>query len=244
MATDTQVQTAIKSDVSWLKAHERIILLFIALVLGGWLGNKWMDNRITAAETQVAIVTQQLKTQEAINTQQTQQTKQDVAQYQAMVDTLTRQNAALASAVSTRNSQLVVQKQADATLTLPDLAVRWKNLSNLSDTEIQAAAGSISVTDSGALKTVSQLEEIPVIQADLVDTKTVADNTQKELDKSNQVIGDLTKQVSGLNLQVTDQDKQCKADLAEVKATARKSKRNWFVAGFVSGIATRLLLKF
>ena len=251
MATLTAIETKVNADVSWIQRHERILIVAMVLLAGSWLGNKYLSGRIQAAENKLAVATQQLADQQALNKQQLQasadaakETQQATTIYQATIDTPSRQNAALASAVASRNVQLQQQHAVDANLTLPDLAVRWKNLSSLSDSEISASAAGVTLSDSGARKTVAQLEELPIVKANLVDETKTAENTQTELTSANGVIakqGDqivaLNTQIGGLNQEIKKSDQQHKDAIALINDKQRKGKIKWFIGGVVSTIA-------
>lgn len=233
------IETAIKNDLTWLQKHERIIIVALVLLFGAWLGGKFLDGRILDAQNKVAIATQKLTDQEAANKQSADQVAQAVQQYQTLINTLSTQNAALASAVATRNAALAKQQSVDTNLTLPDLAVRWKNLSSLSDSEVAVTAGGIAVTDSGARKTVAILETVPVLQANLKDETVTATNLQTELTQANTVIGKDTEQIVGLQATVDDQKTKYEAQISVLKKQSFKSKIKWFLSGVVVGFLGR-----
>jgi len=78
---------------------------------------------------------------------------------------------------------------------------------------------------------------LPVLQKQLSDETQVADNRSKALDSSQAIMVGLQSQVSGLQLQFTDQTKQCDARVA----VAKKSKWKYFKAGAVVGFVTGVL---
>jgi len=53
----------------------------------------------------------------------------------------------------------------------------------------------------------------------------------------------LNTEVGSLRLQLGDDAKVCSAQIATVKAAARRSKRRWFYAGLVAGFIGRQLIK-
>lgn len=208
--------------LQFFKHHERMIIVLLVLVVGGWLGNHYLNNSAADAHDKAAILQYELEQQKATTAQVTQE-------YKTMVDTLSKQNATLASAVASRNNVLVEQQKKDQTLPLPELAVRWKNLSGLDDNEIEAVNTSgVFVTDSGARKTVVELEQIPVLTSNLKDTQDIVVNKQKEIDKANAVITEKDKTIAKT-------DESCKAQIDSVKKDARKGKVKWFKVGFVTG---------
>lgn len=232
---DIQAVTLVKSDLTWLQRHERLIICTLVLVAVVLLGQHWLNNS-AANDKQVAnTAAAQLADQKTANTQIAQQVQALATEYQAVVDTVSRQNAALASAVASRNSGLVAQQSQDKTLPLDGVAARWRTLASLDTTDVQPTASGIAVTDNGARQTVSQLEQVPVLVQNLHDEQEVSDNRQSQLVSANDVIGGLNTQVSGLQATVKAQDVACKTEIASVKADARKSKWRWFKGGFISG---------
>jgi nitrogen fixation protein len=91
---------------------------------------------------------------------------------------------------------------------------------------------------------VQQLEIIPVQQQELTNEQTLVANGNALAVVQTKQVTDLTAQVTGLKLQSIDDAKVCQAQIAVVQTDARKSKRRYFIAGFVAGIATRILGKF
>lgn len=229
-ATVTELKT-------WLQKHERIVIIILilsALLLGG---NKYINYQAEVAKTQATLAAQTLTQQQQANAQIAQQVQATTAQYQQMIATLTQQNTSLAASIGARNTALQTQKQVDSTLPVPDLAKRWQALANVPASDMVATGNAITVNIEGALATVQQLEQLPTLLANLKDTQQIASNRQAELGKADALITGLNTQVTGLNKQITDQDKSCKAEIASVKASARKSKRNWFITGVVTGAA-------
>jgi hypothetical protein len=227
---DKQALQTVKNDLSWLQRHERIVIVFLILLVSGWLGNKWLNDNATGDKVKVALLEQQSAAQQSQNAQ-------TASQYQAMVSTLTGQINSLAASMAQRNVALVTQQTVDKTLPLPDLAKRWEALADLQVSDLTATDAGITVNDTAARATVDALEELPTLRANLVSETQIAQYTGQELTKANSLI-------SGLNSQIALDDKTHKAEIASVKADARKSKRSWFIAGFVTGIATRIFLKF
>ncbi len=89
-----------------------------------------------------------------------------------------------------------------------------------------------------------QLELVPAQHQELVNEQTLVATGNALVVAQTKQVTDLTAQVTGLKLQSVDDAKVCQAQIAVVKADARKSKRRYFIAGFVAGIATRIFGKF
>jgi Tfp pilus assembly protein FimV len=244
--TETQVVTAVKADasasLSWLKVHERLIIVILVLAVSGWLGNHWLNNRAEVADQKVVAAQQALDAQKTANTQLAAQVQQTTAQYQAMVNSLTQQNSQLTSAMQSRTVVLQQQQTVDKTLPLPDLGTRWSTLANLQPGDLTATTSGVNLTDAGARATVSTLEQVPALTSNLADETKVADNRQAEVNEANVLVDGLNQQVTGLNLQITDGDKTCNTKLAAVKADAAKAKKNWFLRGLGIGATVAIFI--
>lgn len=222
---------------TWLQRHERIVIVFLVLLVGGFVCNRWINVSARNAEGQAAVAVQQLKDQKAQNQQLADENARASQAYLQIVATLQQQNDQLTHAMASRNTALAKQQATDKTLPLPDLAKHWQAIAGISDKDMSASVTGITVDDAAAIQTVSLLEDIPVLQDNLKDETTIANNNQSQLTEANKVMSGLNAQVSGLNAQAKDADVACKAQIAKVNADAGKSKRNWFVRGVVTGAA-------
>src|SRR2546430_17449964 len=93
---DKQTIAVAEGGFTWLQKHERMIIVLLVLLAGGWLGNKWLNNSAAEAQTKYAIA-------QAALDQTRLQASQAHQDYQMTVDALTKQNASLAAAVASRN---------------------------------------------------------------------------------------------------------------------------------------------
>jgi hypothetical protein len=221
---------------TWLKAHERILITAILSVSLVFLVSKFLD--VTAARDKAAAnqAAQVLTQQQAVNQQLASQVALAQKNNQDLLVQLSQQNAILQTQQSQRTVVLQQQVQTDKTLPMPDLGNRWAKLAQLNPTDIQATTAGITVTPQGALDTVIQLEQVPVLQSNLADETTQATNLSTELDSTKNLNTNLVTEVAGLNTQIVDQTKACKADIASAKAQARKGKLKAFGIGVGVGI--------
>lgn len=241
------ILTGIASDVTapltWLQKHERIVIVFLVLVAGLFLGNRWLNFR-AAHDKQVAdLAMQQLTAQKTKDAQLAAQVTQLNGQYQVVVAQLSQQNEKLAAAIGSRTIVLQQQQATDKTMPLTDLGTHWASLVGIAATDISASpAGGIDVSDTGARQTVEQLDRIPALSADLNDETTVANNRQQEVDKANNLIDGLNLEVSSLNTTIKTEGATCKAEIESANATANKAKAKWFKVGFVAGFISGLFV--
>ena len=236
MATQTEVQTA----VSWIKTHERLIIVFMVLLFGAFLGNKWLDTsaaKTAAAATFAAQQAAEAKQSASVAAQQAVQVQQ---QYQAMLEVLQKQNAALAQAVTQRDAILGQQQTADRVMTPTQLTQRWAAL--VPSTMPIATPTGVTVSTADAQSTVVQLENVPVLTQNLKDETAIAANLQSELEAQGKVVAEDNTLISALNTEIAANDKACKAEVASVKADARKGKVRWFKIGYVAGLVSGLWL--
>lgn len=231
------VSTAAKNDLTWIQKHERVVIITLVLAAAVWFGNLWMKHSASTDQVKAAVAAQQANDQKALNAQLAQDAAQAQSQYQAVIQALSTQNASLAAAVAQRNVVLDAQETADKTLPLPAIADRWKTLAALQPEDITFDGSTLNVSDTGARSTVAQLEQVPVLQQNLKDEQTIAQNTTQELQKSNDLTQALDTQITGLKTQIVDDDKKCSTQVAAVKASDRVSKRNWFLKGVGVGAA-------
>lgn len=238
MATTPVTPTAVAQ--TWLQRHERLLIVAMVLLAGAWGFSRYADLSASKAEARATVAEQALTAQKATDAQNASETASVLAQYQAIVQSLQAQNASLAGIAAQRQTAVAAQQQVDSTLPVAELANRLKTLGNAPDGSVAAEGDSVKLTQLGSVAVVQTLETLPVLRADLKDQTFLTSATQDALNKANVVIVDQKKQVDGLNLTLVDADKQCKAQIADVKAQARKSKIKWFKIGFVSGFVTGL----
>jgi hypothetical protein len=230
---ETKVQT-------WLKVHERILIIAILALSSVFCVDKFLN--VTAARDKAAAnqAAQVLTQQQTVNQQLAAQIAIAQKSNQDLLVQLSQQNAVLQTQQSQRTIVLQQQVQADKTLPMPDLGNRWAKLAQLDPADIQATTAGITVTPQGALDTTTALEQVPVLKSNLADETTQAANLSTELDSTKSLNGNLITQVAGLNTQLVDKDKSCKADIVSATAQARKGKLKAFgigyVLGFISGV--------
>jgi hypothetical protein len=230
------VELAIKPELTWLQKHERLIIIFLALLFCGWGFNKYINSEAKKADAQAQVALQQLADQKAKDAADATQVAQMTAQYQQLVVMVTQENAQLALAIQQRNAALQKQQTADQNMTPPQLATRWEGLVGAPAGAITApASGGLAVPEEVALNTVEQLEQVPVLQLNLTNETAIADADQQEITKANALNGALTTQVGDLQKTIADDSTACKVQIASVKADANKSKARWFKFGFVTG---------
>jgi len=231
----------VETWIAFIKVHERLILVLATLAMFAFLGNKYLNSDAAKTQAKADALTVQLQAEKEKDAQNATQTAQTLQQYQTMLDTLSKQNASLASSVAQRQTTLLVQQKTDSTLTTPDLVKRWQELTGTNDLTVTSSG--VNVPDASAHQTVEQLEQVPVLRSNLIDEETIVRNTQTELGKANDSISSQGTQIAGLNLTLTTQAAQCKAEVSAVRSQARKSKSRWFLTGVIIGFVGRSFIK-
>lgn len=225
---------------TFLLDHERLIIVVI-IAVGLWFGyGKYAQIRLDHDNAILAQAKVTADAQAKANQQLAQQVADDKAQLEALSDKLQAQNQQLTNANVALATALTKQQKTDASLPVPDLVNRWAQLAP--GTNFTGAIGSgnnVTVTPSNALATVQQLEKVPVLTSELANETTQKANDDQLLSAANKSIFDLNNQVAGATKLDTDHQAQCTAQIAVVKAAAAKSKRRWFVIGYVAGFLSR-----
>jgi len=219
---------------TFLKTHERLILIGAFLLIILFLGYKWVSH-VADEDSLKAQQAQQVLTQQAtVNAQTAETVKKMESMSEQLVAQLSQQNAQLISTIQTRSQVTVVQQQKDQTLPLPDLATRWQGLAGLASTDLTAQGAGLLVSDAGSRLTVQKLELVPELQATIEDGKKLLDNKDQEIASDKQLITGYQGQVDGLNTQISDGEKACKLQVTAATAAARKGK--WKAFGYGVGL--------
>ena len=224
------------------KTHEKLILALIAAGLLWFALGKidtliqhHDDANLKQAQT-IAVVQSQKDAAIAA------QVASDKAAFDALQAKLQAQDAALVQANIALATALTKQQKGDASLPPTDLANRWMVL--VPNAKPTVTPTGLVVDIPSAVATVQQLEIIPVQQEEITNEQTLVANGNALAVAQTKQVTDLTDQVTGLKLQSVDDARVCQAQITVVKTNARKSKRRWFIAGFVAGIATRIFGRF
>lgn len=229
--------------ITFLKAHEMLLFVagFLFVILT--LGSKYLDHAAAKADVKVA-ATQQVVAQDASqNKTLATQLAGQRAEYLSLAQTTEAQIASLQAAILARDTAMTQRQAVDQTATPVELAGRWQNLLQLTPSDIVPGfGGQETVSEAGSKATVSALEQVPELTKDKVDLETEVTAQKGQLDDAMKVGLTYGAQVTGLQGQLTDADKACQAEIAQVKAQARKGKLRWFAAGYVLGVISKRLI--
>jgi multidrug resistance efflux pump len=231
--TQLPIAATVSKAESWLKAHERLIIVTFILIFAFFVLDKAMSIVSQWEQHKANEATLTLAADKAKADAELAQAKQMLSDYEAAISQTEKLNATLQAGIISRDSLLAAQQKKDSVLLPSELSERWVGL--VGDSGIQSGTSGFTVSDTAAHATVSKLEQVPVLEKDLKDEQAKSANLQGDVDKANDLIGQGKLVVSGLQLQLTDKDKVCSTQVAAIKAEARKGKLKWFGIGFVSG---------
>ena len=226
---------------TYVKAHEKLVLAGIAALLL-WFAVGHIEGIIARHDNanlqQAQIVAQaQADKTAAIAEQVAQQS----AQYQALADKVQVQNAALVQANTELATALAKQQRTDASLPPTELVNRWSTL--VPQAKPTVTPSGVALDTPSAVATVQALEAVPVLTAQVSNTQKELDNAQSLVTAEGQQVTTLDTEVGSLRTQLGDNQAVCQAQIAVVKAQARKRQRWVFAIGYAAGWVSRQVVK-
>lgn len=227
----------ILSDLNYLKHHIILLVIVVGLAFGGiYTVESLVAKHDIANASRYSLI---LKQQEQQTASLSAQIKNDEANSQRIEMQLFAQNTQLTQEMSVANRNLAVQIQKNASLTAEQAASQIA----ASTQGIASASGNSVILDLLTARKVSDaLITLPVVQTELIDTTKQLKNTQTILTNTQTDVTQQKALVTGLQSQLVDETQSCKAQIAVVKAKARKSKFKWFLAGVVTGFIGKKLI--
>lgn len=226
---------------TYVKAHERLLLALIGGV-ALWFAIGKVDTLVANHDNANLKQAQVVASQQADKNQAlAAQAALQAAQYQALAAKVDAENAVLVEANATLSAALVKQQKTDATLPPTELVARLNTLVPQADATVTPTG--VALPEAGAVATVQQLEQVPVLTTQLQAAEEVAQNDNQLLIAGKAQNDTLYEEISGLNFQIVDNAKVCTAQIATIRAEARKSKRRWFLTGLILGFLGRGAIK-
>jgi hypothetical protein len=227
---------------AFVKHHEKLLAVILAAALIWGVVGKVQDaiaaHDKAAYAAAASVTAAQAEKNAALATASAALAQQAQAQATATAAAnkqLEASNAALITALAN-------QRAIDAKLSPPELAARIETLAALPPNSVVPATAGYTVTAPAAVSIAQSLETVSTQAGEIVNLKSEAANDRKQIAAQDALVLGLNQQIAGLGLQIGDQTKECKAQVATVKAEARKSKMRWFkagvVVGFVAGVVT------
>jgi len=222
--------TPFEKWLAFFRAHERFATIVILALVTWYAYGKYInyaDKHATAAE-QVAFAKAASDKQAADQSQQTTQLL--IAQVASL-------QAAVTQAMSQRAVAVQQQQKADQTLPLPDVGRRISTLAGFdSAANLTMTNGGIQFNEPAARETAQALEQLPALKQDNADLQ----NLNKQ---GGAALASCKDTVTKKDAQITSDNTAHATEVAKLKDDAKKGKMKWFKIGFVSGLATRGLIK-
>lgn len=231
---DTNLETKLKADYSWLTHHLILLAITGVLIISGIYGVESIivQHDEAAASKYSSILAAQVQQTQVVE----KQLASDEEHWTQVEKSLLDQNAQLSKTIATERQQIEVQRKVDATLNAQQAAERLTQQTKASVGEIVANGDNVIVDlpiTRGLVSDLDLLDETQVTlaatQTQLANETTIADNAKADSAAKSTVI-------TNLQAQNDAQVKSCDAQIAVVKAKARRSKLKSFAAGFVAGI--------
>jgi hypothetical protein len=226
---------------AYLKAHERLLIVLVLVVLS-WFALGKVQSVIAAHDNanlaQAKVVAQ---VQQEKNDALAKQIAQDKADYTALSVQVQARDAQLVQLQATLVTALAKQQAVDRTLPPTELVAKWNTLVPQAGATVTPSG--VALPSAGATATVVELENVPFLTSELSIANEKLANADKLVAAEGTQIIDLTASVAGLQAKSVDDAKVCAAQVATVKAEARRSKRRWFIVGYVAGFISRQYIK-
>jgi small-conductance mechanosensitive channel len=220
----------LETYVTWLKAHEKLLIVGVTAFVIFHLGSKGLDAWVSHDKQNSSTTAQVVVQDDAA-------TKTLVSQVNALQATVSAQNSALKAVVTASQAAVKKQQATDATLSPNDLAARVSKLLDVPPAEVTAVpTGDIDLQPPAAVIDVQQLELVPALQGQVAAQSTIITNDNTVIAKQGDLINQLTKDVS-------DAKAQDAADVKTLTAEKKKSWMNGFKWGAIAGVTLGIIVR-
>ncbi len=224
--------------LKWFAAHERLLLVTVVLGLGAWGFNHWVDRSAEITNNKAAVAVQIAAVQHDADVKIAAAVAQQTALFNQEQLAHEQEMASLVAAVASRDTASTNKVTVVSQPKTPSQAV----------VDLQQAyvlSVPVTVTGDGADIPTADIQQFTVAKiegdtakADLADTQKELQTETQGLASATSLVGALQTQVSGLQTELKDSTAASKAEIASVKASARKSKWGFFKFGFVTGFVS------
>lgn len=219
------LETLVKHWVTFIKGHEKLILIAGAILASYWLGQRIVTAWDNHDARQATIAQAKVNADDAAN----KALAQELIALKTQVDAAT---ATANAAIAQKHQQTVQQQKIDATLPLPELTYRWEVMLSLAPGDLTATLDNkITVSEAAAHKTVDELEKIP-------DLTLQVDMLTQNLNGCVAVRSKQDESITQLSMSLVDEKSARAADAKVAKDNERKAGRKWFKIGFIAGAAS------
>jgi hypothetical protein len=233
-AAPTTISGVIAKDWSWILSH-----LLALIVIGGMIVGSvyFVENLVSKHDQATANKYSAILAAQTTATQTLQkQLSTDEANWAQVEAQLLAQNAQLTQQISQRNIVVAAQVKTDATLSSQDAAARISSQTKASADEVTAQGNNVILDLPITRVITADLDLLPVAQENLAATQTQLANETTVATNAQSDAADSKKVIVAQQVQLSDADKACKAQIKTVKAQARKGKLKAFFIGLGIGL--------
>jgi hypothetical protein len=233
-ATPVVNSAIIAATESWLKVHERLLLVLAFLVVFGWLGNKYLNRAAQVADAKSIAAQQQLTLdKQQLDALQSRLTQDEVTA-NAQIQQLVKANAYLAASVTSSEAALERAKAAVPQMNPTQLSQTWQQEVHLPN--IAPTATGYAVGQAEAVATVQKLETAGALASQKTELQQEVTNDQTHIQDLNKINTDQANVLLAAQKENGSQVTACAAQVKALKADNRKSNRKWFIRGVIVGV--------
>ncbi len=227
---------------TFLKDHEILLISILCFALTWVVVGKVQDAIAKHDNANLQAITVKSVNDLAAANAAAADAAQKEADFKALAEKMQAQDAVYQQQLLALTATLASQQKVDATLTPTDLVARFNTL--VPDAKASVTPTGVALPESGAVATVQQLESVPVLESQLSITNGQLTDANKLLVSEGASIAPLHTEIDRLNVIVNvDDPKKCAAEIKVEKDKAAKSKRHWFIIGYVAGFLSRQYIK-
>jgi hypothetical protein len=214
--------SALTNYITWLKAHEKLLIIAAGAFLLVHFYDKGLDVWQQHDQRVSTVAAAQVTTDSTANKALANQ----LAQMKTDADT---RNSQLDAEIRQKITGLQKQQTLDVQSTQAQILARWQALLPMKPGAVQQSGTNDILTPDAANQTVQALERIPVLDAQVTDL-----NLKILID--DQVIGKQDSLIVGLNTQLVDERTSHVADVNLEKVKAKKSFMKGLKIGIIIGV--------
>lgn len=233
---------SLETQITWFKAHERLVLLLVVSAVGIYGYNKYLDYSISRDKNQAMIANQQAQVSAQAFTQSQAQTQVVLGQLAALQQQILDQNKRIDQAMQQRAQATDAQKKKNDQSNSAEVAARIVQLLRVQPQEVTASSvdGTVVFSASAAHTDVNTLEDGAKAQADVKDLSTELASCKTQVSQQEIAIQD-EQETNIAGVKALDDEKKAHAkDVATLNQEKKKAWLNGFkwgsIAGFVGGL--------
>lgn len=241
----------------FVRVHQKLCLAIVAALALWFISGKVQDMLMQWHQTKLTIAQGELSAQQDKNRQQAeanaalaQQAEKAAADFKELSSRLLAQNNQLEKQNAALTDKLHSQQAADANLPPTELGKRIEELAALPPQSVTPTGDGFTLTNKAGVGIAQALEQVSILTQQLANVKAEKENDDKLLAKQDGVVATLNQRIGGLETLVAGKDKEiqkadgvCKEQLKVQHDRDVKGKRKWFIAGFVSGLLVKPIVK-